>query len=78
MEFEAAHRVARGLDETCGRERNSSRSIVPELSWAFVQKGLCLYGLGAHLVELHESLAESVHFILVDWRESVRETLDWP
>ena len=27
-------RVARGLDETCGRERNSSRSMVPELSFS--------------------------------------------
>ena len=27
------YRVARGFDETWGRLRNSSRSIVPELSW---------------------------------------------
>lgn len=30
--LETPYRVARGFDETCGRERNSSRSIVPELS----------------------------------------------
>jgi len=30
----ATHLVASGFDDICGRLRNSSRSIVPELSWA--------------------------------------------
>lgn len=29
----AANLVASGLEDICGRLRNSSRSIVPELSW---------------------------------------------
>jgi hypothetical protein len=29
----------------------------------------------AHLVQLHESFAESVYFVLVDWRRSVLELL---
>jgi hypothetical protein len=29
----AIMRVARGFEEICGRARNSSRSMVPELSW---------------------------------------------
>jgi hypothetical protein len=29
---DVCYRVARGFEEICGSERNSSRSIVPELS----------------------------------------------
>lgn len=34
------YRVAKGLEETCGRERNSSRSIVPELSYEDVRESV--------------------------------------
>lgn len=45
------YRVARGLEETWGRDRNSSRSIVPELSCMYDEQGqqrmnsMKLYGL---------------------------------
>ncbi|MCJ1403262.1 hypothetical protein MMC11_006485 [Xylographa trunciseda] len=52
--WEGTDRVARGLEETCGRDRNSSRSIVPELSYR----------------TLHEPLPQSIDLILIDYPPS--------
>lgn len=69
------YRVARGFEETWGRLRNSSRSIVPELSWcpavSFQDSCARVWRRGKDLVELHEPLSQSVDFIFVDWEVGV-------
>ena len=39
----SGYRVARGLEETWGRDRNSSRSMVPELSCKMLSNALLAY-----------------------------------
>lgn len=61
--WEKEYRVASGFDETCGSERNSSRSIVPELSWVrhriSIGKLVGRKDRSSHLylVQLHKSLS---------------------
>src|ERR1700753_2287524 len=66
----AIMRVASGFEETWGRERNSSRSMVPELSWLTCQhEANSRHGKGrrkAYFVELHESLAQPVDLLAVN------------
>lgn len=69
--YSKTYLVASGFEDTWGRERNSSRSIVPELSCKFSvldsyvrtgREGMLL----SNLVELHEPFPQSVYFISVD------------
>lgn len=74
------HRVASGFDETWGSERNSSRSIVPELSfypWSELgsepqddEKGVRKREVrGArYFVQFHKPLPQPVHLITVNCR----------
>jgi len=68
--LENAYRVARGLEEIWGRLRNSSRSMVPELSWMSVsalqhsREAMC--ACMAYLVQLHEALSYSLDLIAIN------------
>ena len=69
-------RVASGFDDICGRLRNSSRSIVPELSYQ--PEGhmsvplICLFTLNwdikikTNLVKLHEPLPQTVYLLPIN------------
>jgi hypothetical protein len=67
--------VAKGLEEIWGRERNSSRSIVPEAScrktsvsdFSGNRRISSHWKEAQYLIELHETFAQAVHFITVDY-----------
>ena len=67
------YRVARGLEETWGRERNSSRSTVPELSWKQDESSCWHREECVNLIQLHEPLSQSVDFIAVNWIQTDRQ-----
>ena len=76
---ERSYRVASGFEDTCGSERNSSRSIVPELSLnrrQFVlghqRHNRCGRG-DPYLIQLHKALAQSVNLFAVDFSSTPLE-----
>jgi len=71
--------VARGLEEICGRERNSSRSMVPEASCGCHVRTSRVYILKqtpAHLIKLHETFPQTIHFISVNYPHALAPVSD--
>lgn len=73
--------MARGFEETWGSERNSSRSMVPELSWKqkysakMTSKAKVSTEL-VYLVQLHKSFPQPIYFLPVDFFRKL-ESVVW-